>query len=100
MHKSAALFFSISLVSGFAGEFPLAAQRQGPAGEQIAPAFPGPKSDWHGFDRYDFEMDEETLAIIPFLKPENEKFGIGDPQKGKRRCVVVVPKKAAPRNPW
>ena len=28
--------------------------------------FTGEKSSWHGFDRYDFIMDEETLAITPF----------------------------------
>ena len=63
--------------------------------------FEGEKSAWHdGFDRYDFVMDEESLAIKPFKAPAGEKFGIHDPAKGKRRCVVVVPKQAAPGNPW
>jgi pimeloyl-ACP methyl ester carboxylesterase len=63
--------------------------------------FEGEKTTWHeGFDRYDFIMDEETLAITPFKAPADEKFGVKDPEKGKRRCIVVVPKKAAPGNPW
>lgn len=67
-----------------------------------APAsFDGAKSAWHdGFDRYDYVMDEESLAITPFKAPDGEKFGIGDPVPGKRRCVVVVPKHAAAGNPW
>jgi len=34
------------------------------------------KTAWHdGFDRYDFVMDEATLAITPFKAPDGEKFG-------------------------
>lgn len=63
--------------------------------------FDGEKSAWHeGFDRFDFVMDEETLAIKPFKAPEGEKFGVRDPVKGQRRCVVVVPKQVAAGNPW
>ena len=63
--------------------------------------FEGEKSAWHdGFDRYDYVMDEETLAITPFKAPEGEKFGVKDPAKGQRRCVVIVPKEAAPGHPW
>lgn len=40
-----------------------------------ASPFPGAKSQWNGFDRYDFKVDG-------------------------RDCFVVVPKKAAPGNPW
>ncbi len=59
------------------------------------------KTTWHeGFDRYDFLMDEATLAITPFKAPEGEKFGVGAPPKGQRRCILVVPKKPAPGNPW
>ncbi len=65
------------------------------------PAFEGEKSTWHnGFARYDFVMDEQTLAITPFKAPEGEKFGVRDPAKGQRRCLVIVPKEAAPGNPW
>jgi hypothetical protein len=70
------------------------------AAEKYVP-FDGEKSAWHdGFDRYDYLMDEETLAITPFKRPDTEKFAVGNPAKGKRRCIVVVPKQAAPGNPW
>ncbi|HEY4325068.1 MAG TPA: hypothetical protein VGN20_13815 [Mucilaginibacter sp.] len=63
--------------------------------------FNGEKSTWHeGFDRYDFIMDETTLAITPFKAPDGEKFGIKEPPAGKRRCVVVAPKTPAAGNPW
>ena len=63
--------------------------------------FEGEKSTWHdGFDRYDFVMDEDSLAITPFKRPEGEGFGVKAPEKGKRRCIVVVPKQPAPGNPW
>jgi hypothetical protein len=63
--------------------------------------FEGEKSAWHdGFERYDYLMDEESLAVEPFKAPAGEKFGIGDPPQGKRRCVVIVPKAAAAGNPW
>src|SRR6266446_5697354 len=63
--------------------------------------FEGEKSGWHdSFDRFDFVMDEETLAIRPFKAPEGEKFGVKDPVKGQRRCIVIVPKQVAPGQPW
>jgi hypothetical protein len=66
--------------------------------------FEGEKTTWHeGFDRYDFIMDDATGAITPMTAPASEvtSFGIDVSIKdGKRRCVVVVPKKAAPGNPW
>jgi len=64
------------------------------------PAFTGEKTAWHGFDRYDFVMDEATLAITPFKAPQNEGDGVSGPAKGERRCIVVVPKQMAPGNPW
>ena len=64
------------------------------------PHFEGEKTTWHGgFDRYDFIMDDATGAITPMKALENEvtSYGIDATLKdGKRRCVVVVPKKAAP----
>lgn len=54
--------------------------------------FDGTKTTWHGFDRYDFFLDEVTLAI----KPATEKGNV----QGQRRCIVVVPKAAAVGNPW
>src|ERR1700686_1543815 len=66
--------------------------------------FQGEKTTWHeGFDRYDFIMDDATGAITPMTAPASEvtSFGIDVSLKdGKHRCVVVVPKKAAPGNPW
>ena len=72
------------------------------AGKSIANApFAGEKSAWHGdFARFDYLMDEETLVIQPFKRGADERFGIKDPPKGKRRCVVIVPKQAALGNPW
>ena len=63
--------------------------------------FEGEKKAWHDrFDRYDFIMDEATLSIAPFKAPEGEKFGVADPPKGQRRCIVVAPKKVAAGQPW
>ena len=68
---------------------------------QVPLAFQGDKIDWHGFDRYDFVMDMQTLAITPFKAPAGEESGnLGNSDKGQLRCVVVVPKQAAPGNPW
>jgi hypothetical protein len=61
--------------------------------------FEGEKTTWHqGFDRYDFIMDDATGAITPMKAPEKEvaSYGIDATLKdGKRRCVVIVPKRAA-----
>jgi pimeloyl-ACP methyl ester carboxylesterase len=63
--------------------------------------FDGEKSVWHdGFARFDFVMDEETLVINPFKAQEGENFGVRDPAKGQRRCIVVVPRQPAAGNPW
>jgi pimeloyl-ACP methyl ester carboxylesterase len=66
--------------------------------------FAGEKTIWHeGFDRYDFIMDDESGAITPIKAPEKEisSYGIDVTLKdGKRRCVVVVPRKAAVGYPW
>lgn len=63
--------------------------------------FDGAKSTWReGFERFDYMMDEATLAITPFQAPEGEKFAVRDPAEGQRRCVVVVPKQPAPGLPW
>ena len=60
------------------------------ASEATAAGFTGNKTLWHGFDRYDYFLDENTLAIRP----------ADDKPQGQRRCIVVVPKEAAPGNPW
>ena len=86
----AILFFMLSTV--FILEMtPLVAQNSG---------FGSEKTSWHGYDRYDFVMDELTLEIIPIKAPTNEKNGVGAPAKGQRRCIVVVPKVSAAGNPW
>jgi len=60
-----------------------------------APAFMGEKTDWHGFARYDFVMDELTFAVTSIKAPEGEKYSVGTPPKGQRRCIIVAPAKAA-----
>ena len=69
-------------------------QKEPPArGAEGLVSFDGEKSSWHGFDRYDFLMDEQTLDIKPAIKGKGGA-------KGQRQCIVVVPKVAAPGNPW
>jgi len=63
--------------------------------------FNGEKTTWHdGFERYDYLLDEASFAITPFKRPDSEKFAVGNPPKGQRRCIVVVPRQAAPGHPW
>jgi pimeloyl-ACP methyl ester carboxylesterase len=62
--------------------------------------FEGAKTAWRdGFDRFDYLMDEATLALEPFQRDEQERFAVKPPPPGKRRCIVVVPRKPAPGNP-
>src|SRR6202453_3341030 len=68
--------------------------------EKSPPAFTGEKTTWHGFDRYDFLMDEANQTIKPIKAAPDEKNGIKGQVKGQLRCVVVVPKEAAPGKPW
>ena len=56
--------------------------------------FDGAKSEWHGFDRYDFLLDENTMEIKPADAGNTGNI------PGQRRCIVVVPKTPAPGNPW
>jgi hypothetical protein len=65
-----------------------------------AQLFAGDKSAWHGFDRYDFVMDDQTLAVTPSKALPDEGNGIKDPAPGQHRCIVVVPAEPAPGNPW
>jgi hypothetical protein len=60
----------------------------------------GEKSSWHGFVRYDYVIDEGTLAISPVVKSDAEGDGVAAPLAGTRRCIVVAPREAAPGNPW
>jgi hypothetical protein len=72
----------------------------GKAIADATPVFNGGKSAWHGFTRYDFIMDDQTLAITPFKAPHGDGDGINAPPDGKHRCVIVIPKEFAPGNPW
>jgi pimeloyl-ACP methyl ester carboxylesterase len=87
------------------GEFSFG-QEASPAGARriegsLAEApFAGEKTSWHGFDRYDFLMDNTTMALTPTKANPEEGNGVRNDVKGQRRCVVVVPKEAAPGNPW
>lgn len=65
-----------------------------------APVFAGEKTDWHGYDRYDFVLDSSAGTIAPFARPADEKSGVREPAPGQRRCIIVVPRKFAPGNPW
>jgi len=89
--KHNAVFFLMACTVFILGNRPVNAQNSG---------FGVEKTTWHGYDRYDFVMDEQTLEITPIKAPEGEKNDVGAPAKGQRRCIVVVPKTAAPGNPW
>ncbi|HTL17862.1 MAG TPA: hypothetical protein VL793_11540, partial [Patescibacteria group bacterium] len=71
-----------------------------PATEPASSKFSGERTLWHGFDRYDFLLDEQTLAIEPSKAAPDEGDGIKHQVKGQRRCIVVQPKVAAPGSPW
>jgi neutral ceramidase len=61
------------------------------------PAIESAKAAWHdGSARYDFMMDEQTLSIQPSTAATDDKAG----SDGPVRCILVVPKRAAPGNPW
>jgi hypothetical protein len=62
--------------------------------------FTGEKTAWHGFDRFDFVMDDAALTVQPIKASPDEGNGINGEVKGQLRCVVVVPQEAAPGKPW
>src|ERR1041385_6872507 len=64
------------------------------------PSFGDTRTSWHGFDRYDFLMDEADLSIKPYQAAPDEGTALKAQVEGQRRCVVVVPRAAAPGNPW
>jgi pimeloyl-ACP methyl ester carboxylesterase len=86
MTRFTAVLFAITLSSGVARSDP--------------PSFTGGHTSWHGFDRYDFLMDESTFAIKPHTAGADEGNAVKTAVKGQYRCVVVVPKTAAAGNPW
>ncbi len=91
-------FIAAALIAGCAWALTLAAE---PASQtDHAATFEGEKTAWHRFDRYDFLIDEQTLAIKSIKAADDEKDGIRHQIDGQRRCIVVAPKTAAPGNPW
>lgn len=60
----------------------------------------GNKTSWHGFDRFDYLLDEATLKVTPTKASADEGTGAWRQVQGQLRCVVVVPKDAAQGNPW
>ena len=70
-------------------------------GERGTPTtFTGEKTSWHGFDRFDFLIDEAKLNLQPIKASADEGNGIEGEVKGQLRCVIVVPKEAAAGKPW
>ncbi len=65
----------------------------------MSTTFTGEKTAWHGFDRYDLLMDQEKLTLKPIKAAPDERNGIKGQVKGQWRCIVVVPKEAAPWRP-
>jgi hypothetical protein len=61
------------------------------------PVIESAKAAWHeGSARYDFVMDEQTLAIKPLTVTSDDRIGTDGPV----RCILVVPKRATSGNPW
>ena len=67
---------------------------------EINASFTGEKTSWHGFGRFDFLMDSAALTVKPLKAFPKEGTGIERQVEGQLRCVVVVPKEAAPGKPW
>lgn len=94
MIESAARYFSIVCVVTALGMLLPALAAGAP------PTFGNQKTSWHGFDRYDFLMDETDLSIRPHKAVPDEGSAVRTQVKGHLRCVVVAPKEAVPGNPW
>jgi pimeloyl-ACP methyl ester carboxylesterase len=94
MMNTAARNFSLVLVTAALGLWP----RSSAVG--AVPTFGDEKTSWHGFDRYDFLMDEQDFNIKPFQAFPDERDAVRTPVKGQLRCVVVAPKESADGNPW
>lgn len=68
--------------------------------DDVSSSFGGDKTQWHGFDRFDFLMDAKTLKIVPARAFVEEGTGITRRIDGQLRGVVVVPKQLSEGNPW
>jgi hypothetical protein len=69
-------------------------------GVETATNFAGEKTSWHGFDRFDFLMDQAALTVRSIKASPDEGTGVSRKVEGHLRCIVVVPKVAAPGKPW
>ncbi|MDR1938225.1 MAG: alpha/beta hydrolase [Tannerellaceae bacterium] len=63
-------------------------------------AFGVEKTLWHGFDRYDYVINEQTLQLTPVNASSQEGDAVAEPEPGTRRCILVVPKQALAGKPW
>jgi hypothetical protein len=93
-------FVSLAALAIVAFELSVRSCGAEPSGPPPAAAFAGEKTTWHGFDRYDFVMDNSDLSLRPFEAPAGEGSGVASPPSGQRRCLVVAPTEAAPGRPW
>lgn len=69
------------------------------AADEAVPAptartFDGPKGNFHGFDLYNFFIDERTLEI------RQAPAGAQGGGAGRQLCRLVIPNSPAPGNPW
>ncbi len=80
-------------VMGFAGTV---------RGADLVP-FTGEKSSWHGFDRYDFLMDEQTFEVKPASAKGESREGAAAVHRGRsenrggRQPVVLARLLLGPR---
>jgi hypothetical protein len=89
------------VLTGFLAILAIIAAHQQAVGQQPERnLFEGEKTSWHGFDRYDFLMDEGALTVKPIKDSPNEGTGINHQVAGNLRCLVIVPKVAARGKPW
>src|SRR5262245_10525119 len=70
------------------------------AGADAPADFNGEKTSWHGFDRFDFLMDEKELNFHPIKADSDDGTGVNGQVEGQLRCVVVAPNEVAPGKPW
>ena len=92
MNRFTHLFLAFVLIS-FGFQLPGASR-----GAEMEP-FTGEKTSWHGFDRYDFFMQDD-LSLVPTTASASEGNGFKHQDGKGRRCIVVVPKTPAVGNPW
>jgi hypothetical protein len=62
--------------------------------------FTGEKTLWHGFERFDFLMDDTALTVKPLKAFAEEGTGVTRHLEGQLRCIVVIPKETAQGKPW